>query len=430
MRIVDVIKKKRDGEVLTTEEIKFFAKGCIDGTIKDYQISAFLMAVYFSGLNSRETADLTFEITNSGEVADFSSIKGFRADKHSTGGVGDKTSLVVAPIVASLGVKVAKMSGRGLGHTGGTVDKLEAIKGFNVNLSHDEFIKQVNDIGISIIGQTLKTAPLDKKLYALRDVTATVDNISLIVASIMGKKLCVDDDGIVLDVKTGSGAFCKTYSESKALATQMVDIGKRANKKIVALITDMDKPLGNKVGNLLEVYEAVDTLNGKGPKDFTKLCIILSAYILYLANKGTLKECENLAKNALKDKSALNKFNEFISRQGGDLRVISERKLAKYSYKILASESGYIYKMDTEKVGLSSLNLKAGRNTLDDKLDYYAGIDILKKTGDFINKGETIAILYANDDTLLKKASEIYLSAITLTNEKPKKSKLVKGVII
>ena len=429
MRVVDIIKKKRDGYALSTEEIKFFAKGCLDGSIPNYQISAFLMAVYYKGLNGRETADLTFEIRDSGKKADFVNIGGIRADKHSTGGVGDKTSLVVAPIVASYGVKVAKMSGRGLGHTGGTVDKLESIKGFNVELDKSRFIKQVNDIGIAIIGQNSEMAVLDKLLYALRDVTSTVDSIPLIVSSIMGKKLCMGDDCIVLDVKTGSGAFCKTYKESKLLATQMVDIGKRANKKIVALITDMDKPLGKTVGNILEVYEAVDTLNGKGPKDFTNLCIILSAYVLHLAGLGDIEHCKDLAKQAIKNRSALSKFKQFIEYQGGDYSVLENRKFAKYSQTIKAQDSGYIYKMDTEKIGKTSLSLKAGRDKLDDKLDYLAGIEILKKTGDYVEKGQDIAVLYASDNSLLKNAEKIYNLSITYDKIKPKRAKLIKGVI-
>lgn len=305
MRMYDIIRKKRDGGELTTQEIKFFIDGYVKGEIPDYQASALLMAIFFKGMNFRETADLTFAVRDSGQRLDFSAINGIRVDKHSTGGVGDKTSLVVAPLVASLGVKVAKMSGRGLGHTGGTIDKLESIPGFKTDLSEEEFLKNVNEIGVCIVGQNRDLAPADKKLYALRDVTATVDSLPLVVSSIMGKKLAADDDCIVLDVKTGSGAFAKSLEDSRTLAKVMVDIGKQAGKKMLALITDMDRPLGNAIGNTLEVKEAIDTLNGHGPEDFTEICIILATNMLYLAGKGSMEECEKAVKGAIADKSAL-----------------------------------------------------------------------------------------------------------------------------
>ena len=288
MRMYDIIRKKRDGGELSKEEINFFIDGYVKGDIPDYQASALLMAIFFNGMSFDETVALTFAVRDSGQRLDFSSIKGVRVDKHSTGGVGDKTSLVVAPLVASLGVKVAKMSGRGLGHTGGTIDKLESIPGFKTDISEEEFLKNVNDIGVCIVGQNKDLAPADKKLYALRDVTATVDSLPLVVSSIMGKKLAADDDCIVLDVKTGSGAFAKTIEESRTLAKTMVEIGKQAGKKMLALITDMDRPLGDAIGNTLEVKEAIDTLNGHGPADFTDICVILATNMLYLAGNGSI----------------------------------------------------------------------------------------------------------------------------------------------
>lgn len=318
----DIIRKKRDGGELTTQEIKFFIDGYVNGEIPDYQASALLMAIFFKGMNFRETADLTFAVRDSGQRLDFSAINGIRVDKHSTGGVGDKTSLVVAPLVASLGVKVAKMSGRGLGHTGGTIDKLESIPGFKTDLSEEEFLKNVNEIGVCIVGQNRDLAPADKKLYALRDVTATVDSLPLVVSSIMGKKLAADDDCIVLDVKTGSGAFAKSLEDSRTLAKVMVDIGKQAGKKMLALITDMDRPLGNAIGNTLEVKEAIDTLNGHGPEDFTEICIILATNMLYLAGKGSMEECEKAVKGAIADKSAIETFKKW-SRHKAETRVSS-----------------------------------------------------------------------------------------------------------
>ena len=294
MRMYDIIRKKRDGGELTKQEINFFIDGYVKGEIPDYQASALLMAIFFRGMSFDETVALTFAVRDSGQRLDFSAINGIRVDKHSTGGVGDKTSLVVAPLVASLGVKVAKMSGRGLGHTGGTIDKLESIPGFKTDISEEEFLKNVNEIGVCIVGQNKDLAPADKKLYALRDVTATVDSMPLVVSSIMGKKLAADDDCIVLDVKTGSGAFTKTIEASRDLAKTMVEIGKQAGKKMLALITDMDRPLGDAIGNTLEVKEAIDTLNGHGPEDFTEICVILATNMLYLAGKGSLEECENL----------------------------------------------------------------------------------------------------------------------------------------
>ena len=428
MRMYDIIKKKRDGHELSEEEIKFFVEGYTAGEIPDYQASALCMAIYFNGMTDRETSDLTFAVRDSGDKLDFSAIDGIRVDKHSTGGVGDKTSLVVAPIVASLGVKVAKMSGRGLGHTGGTIDKLEAIEGFQTTLSDEDFMKQVNDIGFAIVGQSRQFAPADKKLYALRDVTATVDSMPLIAASIMGKKLAADDDCIVLDVKTGSGSFMKTVEDSKALAQLMVNIGKRAGKKMVALITNMDRPLGFAIGNALEVIEAVETLNGHGPEDFTEVCLTLASHMLSLAGKGTAEECRKMAQRAIDDKSALNKLIETVKAQGGNEKLIQNPDLfkkAKFSHSVKSVKSGYRSRADTEAYGLASLALGAGRNTIEDEIDYSAGIILKRKTGDFVNAGDEIAVLYSDKKQSFAEAEKILLNATTLHHKKPAEEPLV-----
>ena len=428
MRMYDVIKKKRDGGELTDEEISFFVKGAADGSIPDYQISALCMAIYFRGMTVEETTALTFAVRDSGEKLDFSKIKGIRADKHSTGGVGDKTSLIVAPVVASLGLKVAKMSGRGLGHTGGTVDKLESIPDFRVTLSTAEFEKIVNEVGVAIVGQTASLAPADKKLYAIRDVTATVDSMPLIAASIMGKKLAADDDCIVLDVKTGSGSFMKTQENSEKLARLMVDIGKRAGKKILALITDMDVPLGNAIGNSLEVKEAVETLKGKGPADLTKVCYALAADMLYLADYGSEEHCLKLVKESIESGKAFDKFREMVAAQGGDVSVIDDTSKfpsAKYSAEVHADKSGYITKINTEGYGAASLILGAGRNKADEKIDYSAGIILRKKTGDFVSNGDVIATLYSNDKGKFGEATERLSASTEIGDEKPKKEKLI-----
>ncbi len=432
MRMYDIIKKKRDGGELTTEEIGFFIRGVTDGSIPDYQISALCMAIYFQGMTVRETCDLTYAVRDSGEKLNFSAIRGIRVDKHSTGGVGDKTSLVVAPIVASYGVKVAKMSGRGLGHTGGTVDKLEAIPGFATTLSDEAFVRQVNEIGLAIVGQSRQFAPADKKLYALRDVTATVDSMPLIASSIMGKKLAADDDCIVLDVKTGSGSFMKSTEESKALARLMVDIGKGAGKKTVALITNMDRPLGYAIGNSLEVIEAVETLKGRGPEDFTEVCLTLAAYMLSLADMGTPEEAKALARKAIENGSALRKFMETVAAQGGDASCIADtEKFAKaqYSYPVLCPVSGYILRADAEQYGLSSLALGAGRNKVEDAIDYSAGILLKKKTGDFVEKGEPVAYLFSNDPSRFENAAQILLSATTFGPTMPEDEPLIYDII-
>lgn len=428
MRMYDIIRKKRDGGELTTEEIKFFIEGYVDGSIPDYQASALLMAIFFKGMSNRETADLTFAVRDSGQRLDFSSINGIRVDKHSTGGVGDKTSLVVAPLVASLGVKVAKMSGRGLGHTGGTIDKLEAIPGFQTDLSEEEFLKNVNEIGVCIVGQNRDLAPADKKLYALRDVTATVDSLPLIVSSIMGKKLAADDDCIVLDVKAGSGAFAKTVEDSKRLASVMVDIGKRAGKKMLALITDMDRPLGNAIGNTLEVKEAIDTLNGHGPEDFTEICMVLASNMLYLAGKGSIEECESMVKRAIDDGSALEIFKKMVIAQGGDVECIENPdkfEKAPYSLDVKAEKSGYIVRVDTEGYGIASLLLGAGRNTKEESIDFSAGIMLKKKTGDYVNKGDVIATLYTSNEAKFEASKAKFLSSTEIADKAPEARPLV-----
>lgn len=428
MRMYDLIKKKREGLALSEEEIKFFIEGYVKGDIPDYQASAFLMAVYFKGMNMEETRALTFAVRDSGATLDLKAVDGLRVDKHSTGGVGDKTSLVVAPIVASLGVKVAKMSGRGLGHTGGTIDKLEAIPGFKTDLSEEEFLDVVNKVGIAIVGQSKELAPADKKLYALRDVTATVDCLPLIVSSIMGKKLAADDDCIVLDVKTGSGAFAKTVEESVTLAKAMVDIGKSAGKKMLALITDMDRPLGINIGNSLEVIEAIETLNGRGPEDFTEVCIILATSMLYLAEKGSLEECERMVKGAIEDGSALETLAKMVEAQGGDKRVIYNPDLFKkapYSKEVRANKSGYVVSVDTEGYGIASLMLGAGRNTKEEEIDHSAGIKLVKKTGDEVKEGDVLAIMYTSEEYRFKGAIEKFISSTTIDKDKPEERPLV-----
>lgn len=432
MRMYDIIQKKRDGNPLTEAEIKWVIEGYTKGEIPDYQVAALCMAIYFRGMNLEETTALTFAVRDSGEKLDFSEIKGLRVDKHSTGGVGDKTSLVVTPIVASLGVKVAKMSGRGLGHTGGTIDKLEAIPGFKTNIPIDEFKKIVNEVGIAIVGQSAELAPADKLLYALRDVTATVDSLPLIVSSIMGKKLAADDDCIVLDVKTGSGSFMKTLEESKNLASWMVEIGKRAGKRMRALITDMDRPLGYAIGNSLEVIEAIETLKGNGPADLTELCIALAAHILCLAEKGSYAECEKMAKDAIENRSGLQMFADMVAAQGGNadwiLRPENFPKAA-YSYEVKAREDGYIIGVDTESYGVASLLLGAGRNTKEDVIDPTAGIMLCKKTGDFVKKGEVLAILYSGKQTGFAASEERLLQATKMGKTAPSQAPLILDVV-
>lgn len=428
MRMYDIIAKKRDNKMLTEQEIAFVIKGFTAEKIPDYQMSAFLMAVYFNGMTENELALFTHYMAISGDMIDLSSILGKKADKHSTGGVGDKTTLIVAPIVAACGVNVAKMSGRGLGHTGGTVDKLESIPNFKTTLTQSEFFSQVNKIGISVIGQSGNLAPADKKIYALRDVTATVSSIPLIASSIMSKKLAAGSDIILLDVKVGNGAFMKTMEDAIALATAMVSIGENNNRNTAAVITDMGIPLGYAIGNSLEVAEAVDVLCDKGPQDLKTVCLELAAKMLELADKGTYNQCLQMANNAIKNKSAFKKFCEMVVSQGGDVSVLHDTKklcISSYKHEVFAQKSGYIYNMDTEKIGITGVMLGAGRVTKESKIDYGAGILLFAKTGDRVERGDLLATFYANDKSLFKAATENFLSALTFNNEVPNMQNLI-----
>lgn len=408
MDILDIIAKKRDKKVLSREEIHYFIQNYVSGEIKDYQASALLMAIYLNGMNNQEISDLTDEMKNSGDTLDLSDIPGIKVDKHSTGGVGDKVSLILGPMIASLGAKLAKMSGRGLGHTGGTLDKLESIPGCRINLTEEEFKNQVRTIGISIIGQNEDLDPADKKLYALRDVTGTVASIPLIASSIMSKKLASGSDAILLDVKYGSGAFMKTMQDAKKLAITMVNIGKSLNKDVKAEVTDMDQPLGMAVGNNLEVKEVIDTLHGKGPKDITELCIDSGSIMLVQAKIFNDKE---EAKKALIENitngKAFEKFVEFISAQGGDKEYLyhpEKFSVAKNIIPVYSTQSGFVSRIDALTIGESSMRLGGGRETLDDVIDMSAGIILNKKIGDHVDKGELLATLYTNKDN----SSEIY----------------------
>lgn len=432
MRMFDIIRKKRDGLALSEKEIQWFIDGYVKGEIPDYQASALCMAIYFKGMNVEETTALTFAIRDSGDKLKFKNINGLRVDKHSTGGVGDKTSLVVTPIVATLGVKVAKMSGRGLGHTGGTVDKLEAIPGFKTDLPTEEFEEIVNRVGIAIVGQNATLAPADKLLYALRDVTATVDSLPLIVSSIMSKKLAADDDCVVLDVKTGSGSFMKTKEQSRELAEWMVAIGKAAGKRMRALITDMDRPLGYNIGNSLEVIEAIETLKGNGPEDLTELSVALAAHMLVISDRGSYEECEKNVRRVIKSGEALMTFANMVEAQGGNKEWILHPELfpaAPYSLEIKAQASGYITGVNTEGYGTASLLLGAGRNTKDDKIDFSAGIKLIKKTGDKVEKGEVIAMLYTSDECRFESAAKHFIEATYIGNDKPINSPLIYDIV-
>ncbi|KFA57615.1 pyrimidine-nucleoside phosphorylase [Mageeibacillus indolicus] len=428
MRMYDLIMKKRNGEALTSVEIKELINGYVAGTIPDYQMAAFLMAVYFRGMTEAETLAMTLAVAHSGDMVDLSGIDGVKVDKHSTGGVGDKTTLIIAPIVAACGVKVAKMSGRGLGHTGGTVDKMESIPGMRTTLEQKEFFEVVNKTGLSVIGQSGNLAPADKKLYALRDVTATVDSIPLIATSIMSKKLAAGNDCILLDVKTGSGAFMKTIDDSIKLAQTMVKIGENAGKRTVALITNMDIPLGHNIGNSLEVVEAIEVLRGKGPQDLVGVCESLASNMLYLAGRGDLPTCLAQVRSAIADGSALERLKAMVAAQGGDVAVIEDPDKftkAKYTYDVLCPRSGYISFMDTEGCGIASAMLGAGRETKDSAIDYSAGIIIHKKTGEAVKQGEVMATLYADKEQLFEAAAAEYLAAVRIEDEKPKKEPLI-----
>lgn len=432
MDFKSLIQKKRDGFALTKEEIEFFAFSAANETVPDYQLSAMLMAIFFNSLNEEETLWLTDAMARSGDMADLSGIDGIKGDKHSTGGVGDKTTLIVAPVVASCGVRMAKMSGRGLGHTGGTVDKLESIPNFRTSLATEEFADIVNNCGLCVAGQSGRLCPADKKLYGLRDVTATVDNMPLIASSIMSKKLAGGADCIVLDVKCGSGAFMKDEESAAKLAEKMVEIGRGAGRKIAALITDMDRPLGKNIGNSLEVIEAVETLKGSGPEDLTEISVLLSAKLLELAGKGTSEECKALARSKIDDGSALRKLAEMVKLQGGDENYILNTELfprARYSRKVIAPETGYISSMNTEGVGSVCVSLGAGRQKKEDSVDASAGIIIEKKTGDFVEKGETLATLFCSDEALFGAAEKQYLGALNFSQSEPERIPLLLRIV-
>lgn len=428
----DIIHKKRNGGELSEDEIRFFIEGYTDESIPDYQAAALCMAVYFRGMTPKETSILTLAMAESGDQIDLGGIEGFTVDKHSTGGVGDKTSLIVVPIVASCGGKVAKMSGRGLGHTGGTVDKLESIPGFRTELNPDDFIKQVNGIGLCIVGQTGELAPADKKLYALRDVTATVESIPLIASSIMSKKLAAGSKGIVLDVKTGSGAFMKTVEESENLAKEMVAIGKSAGRSVTAVITNMDIPLGDSVGNSLEVIEAIKTLKGEGESDLTEVCLTLAAQMLSMVTGEDERTCYSMAKGAIDNGLAINKLREMISAQGGNANVVDDYSLfkqPKYTAEIFSECDGYIEHTDAEKIGIASVILGAGREKKGDQIDPSAGIVLKKKTGDYVKKGEPLAVFYTDDEGKIEGAKQEFLDAFTFGNERTQPQKLIYKII-
>ncbi|MFW5749180.1 MAG: pyrimidine-nucleoside phosphorylase [Halanaerobium sp.] len=433
MRAYDIIYKKREGQKLNKEELEFLINGYVNGDIPDYQLSAWAMAVYFQGMDAEETANLTMLMAESGDMIDLSPIEGIKVDKHSTGGVGDTTTLILAPLVASAGIPVAKMSGRGLGHTGGTIDKLESIPSFNTSLSRDKFFDNVNQHGVAVVGQTGNLTPADKKLYGLRDVTATVESIPLIASSIMSKKLAGGADAIVLDVKTGNGAFMKDFDSAKKLAEAMVAIGKEVGRDTTAYITDMNQPLGRAVGNALEVKEAIKTLQGEGPEDLTELCIELGAGMLQLAGRiKDLEEGKNILRENLKNGKALDKFKEMITAQGGNAKVVEDLSLlptADSTVEVKAEKSGYISEIKALNVGLSAMILGAGRENKESKIDLAVGLELKKKTADQVNKGDTLAVLYYNDSKNLAEAEKKLLDAFTITAEKQEKNELLYEII-
>ncbi len=432
MRLVDLLSKKRDGGILTREEIHFIVKGCTDNTIPDYQLSAWLMAVYFQGMNTEEVSNLTMEMAHSGETVDLSSIQGIKVDKHSTGGVGDTTTLVLGPLVAACGIPVAKMSGRGLGHTGGTLDKLEAIPGFHIELSTQQFIDNVNHNQLAVIGQSKDLAPADKKLYALRDVTATVGSIPLIASSIMSKKIAAGADAIVLDVKTGTGAFMKTEAEAEALAQAMVNIGSQLGRQTIALISDMSQPLGYAIGNALEVREAIETLQGRGPADLTELSLTLGAHMLVLGGgsdhyEAAYKKLQAVIENG----EALAKMKQFVDSQGGSTEVIDNPALlpqAKYQIAVVSRCEGYVESIHSEEIGIAAMLLGAGRATQQSTIDLSAGIQLIKKTGDYVMADEPLAIMHTNNQNL-DAIHEKIISAFAISNRKPQPTRLIYKTI-
>ncbi|TWT01097.1 pyrimidine-nucleoside phosphorylase [Planomicrobium sp. CPCC 101079] len=432
MRMVDLIEKKRDGLELSTEEIQHIVTGYTNGDIEDYQMSAFLMAVYFQNMSDRERADLTLAMAGSGDQIDLSAIEGIKVDKHSTGGVGDTTTLVLGPLVAACGVPVAKMSGRGLGHTGGTIDKLEAIEGFHVELSTEDFIKQVNDIKVAVIGQSGNLTPADKKLYALRDVTATVNSIPLIASSIMSKKIAAGADAIVLDVKTGEGAFMKTEEDAKELAHAMVGIGNATGRKTMAIISDMSQPLGFAIGNALEVKEAIETLQGKGPEDLTELCLVLGSQMVVVGGKAdTLEEARAMLVQAIESGEALAIFKQFIESQGGNPAVVDDVELlpqAAFKVDVPSEREGYISFMEADEIGTAAMILGAGRATKESVIDLAVGIVLHKKVGDFVHKGESIATVYSNTEDVAECLRMLY-NSVEYSSEPVEKTPLISAVI-
>lgn len=433
MRMYDIIMKKRNGGILSREEINFFVQGYTKGEIPDYQVSALMMAIYFQKMTREETIALTKAMAESGDMLNLSQIHGIKVDKHSTGGVGDKTSLALIPMVAACGIPVAKMSGRGLGHTGGTIDKLESFEGFTTEISREAFIRNVNTIGISIMGQTADLAPADKKLYALRDVTATVDNMSLIASSIMSKKLAAGADAIVLDVKTGSGAFMQTESDAVALAEEMVQIGKGAGRNTTAVISDMDQPLGYAVGNALEVKEAIDTLKGHGPADFVELCMTLGSQMLIAGGKAqNEKEAFAMLQKVIEDGSALSKLAEFVETQGGNSRAVYHTEYlpsAAMAEPVYSTQKGYVSHIDCAEVGICSLILGGGRETKESDIDLSVGIVLNKKVGDWVDKGEILAYIHGNDVQKMENAKKRFLEAYHFTEQKPEKTTMIKHII-
>lgn len=435
MRAVDLIRKKRDGQELSGEEIGYLVKGYSNGEIPDYQMAAWAMAVYYQGMSARETADLTLSMAASGDTIDLSSIHGIKVDKHSTGGVGDKTTIVIGPLVAAAGVPVAKMSGRGLGHTGGTIDKLEAISGFSVELGQEQFFRQVNEIGLSVVGQSGNMTPADKKLYGLRDVTATVDSIPLIASSVMSKKIAAGADAIVLDVKTGSGAFMKTLDDSIRLAKAMVDIGTQVGRSTIAVISDMDQPLGYAIGNALEIQEAIATLRGEGPKDLEEVCLILASHMLVLGGKA---ETEEAARAILQEKLAsgiaLDRLKMLVEAQGGDITQIENPELlpqAELQVEVKAEKGGFVESIQAEEIGIAAMLLGAGRETKDSVIDLAAGLTLRKKIGDPVEVGEVLAVLHLNTpyESRLEEASSKVREAYGISEDKVPRRPLVFALV-
>lgn len=434
MRSVDLIQKKRDGGELTASELTYLIDGYSRGDIPDYQMSAWAMAIFFRGMTPRETAALTLAMANSGDQVDLGPISGVKVDKHSTGGVGDKTTLIIAPLVASVGIPVAKMSGRGLGHTGGTIDKLESIEGFRTELTRERFIAQVNEIGLAVIGQSGNLAPADKKLYALRDVTATVESIPLIASSVMSKKIAAGADAIVLDVKTGSGAFMKTLEQSEQLAKAMVDIGTDVGRNTAAVISDMDQPLGFAIGNALEVQESIETLKGNGPEDLTELCLTLGAHMVVLGGKAdSVEAAKELLRGQINNGEALAKFKAFVDAQGGDASVAddpSRLPQAPITIEVKAEGSGYVDAIEAEQLGLAAMLLGAGRATKEASIDYAVGLMLRKKVGDSVKAGDTLALLHVRESSeTTRNVADRVRSAYALNAEKPEPRALLLSVV-